>query len=80
MQGTFLPIRTSDFEMSVIFNGLAADVALEVSAGTGHFVATVDFYKWFGADVAFLDEGCRHGFFDDVLCGEFVFFFVLCRK
>ena len=76
VQETFLPVWSRGLEVAVVLDTFAADVALQVSAGTGHFVAAVDFNEWSGAVVAFLYEGCGHGFFDDVLCGEFVFFFV----
>jgi hypothetical protein len=39
---------------------------LQISTGTNHFIASVFFEERFIAGVAFAEERCSHGFFDDV--------------
>src|SRR5579862_9430096 len=76
MQGTLLAVRSRYLKVSVVDDIFPADVALEVTTGTDHFIASLEFNEWFLAFVAFLKEGCCHCFFDDVLRGEFVLFCV----
>lgn len=52
--------------MAIILNGFAADVALEVAAGTSHFIASVKFDKRLGTLITLLNKCIRHGLFDGV--------------
>lgn len=77
MQKTPGPVWTRSIEMRVISDTLSADVTLEISAGTTHFVTSVFFDEGFLAFIASLDEGCAHGFFDDVFGRLLFILFVL---
>jgi hypothetical protein len=50
----------------VSIDSLRTYIALHISTGTNHFIASVFFEKGFAAGIAFTEEGRCHGLFDDM--------------